>query len=103
MKSAKFRSILQDEKECFMCRLIYDMRVEHNLERHHIYEGTANRKISEENGFWVYLSPHYHNSSPEGVHHNENNNRLLKAICQRKYEETRTREEFMKLIGRNYL
>lgn len=78
------------------------MRVE-QVEKHHIYEGTANRKVSEANGFWVYLSPYWHNSSNAGVHHNENNNKWLKRLCQRKFEETHTREKFMKLIGRNYL
>ena len=27
----------------------------------------------------------------------------LKQICQRKFEETHSREEFMAIIGRNYL
>lgn len=71
----------------------------------HIYYGHANRKISEEQGFWVYLAPWLHNQSNEGVH-GKNGHELdimLKQHCQRKYEETHSREEFMKLIGRNYL
>jgi len=28
---------------------------------------------------------------------------FLKKICQQMYERTHTREQFMKLIGRNYL
>jgi len=103
MKRVTYKSILQDEKECFFCRMLYDMKVEYNLHKHHVYEGVANRPISEANGFYVYLSPHYHNCSSDGVHFNTKNELLLKILCQRKYEETHTREDFRKLIGRSYL
>lgn len=94
-------SILQTEKECFICRLKYN---EHNprVEEHHIYEGTANRSISEKNGFKVWLCYPHHNDPSHGVHHIEELNDWLKAICQKKYEETHSRQDFMDLIGRNY-
>jgi hypothetical protein len=53
----------------------------------------------------VYLIGHYHNQSNDGVH-GKNGQALdmkLKQDCQRKYEETHSREEFMRLIGKNYL
>ena len=28
---------------------------------------------------------------------------FLKQTCQKKYEETHTRDDFIKLIGRNYI
>lgn len=92
------KSILQDEKVCFITGSIY------NLHRHHVYGG-GRRKTSEENGFWVYLTGALHNQSNDGVH-GKNGHKLdmyLKQICQRKYEETHTREEFMQLIGKSYL
>ena len=41
--------------------------------------------------------------SDSGVHFNRALDLALKVECQRKFEETHTREEFMKLIGKNYL
>ena len=90
------KSILQSEKKCFITGST------ENLHRHHIYFG-ANRRISEENGFYVWLIPEYHNMSDYGVHFDKAFDLKLKQDCQRKYEETHSREEFIALIGRNYL
>lgn len=93
------KSILQDDKVCFITGTT------ENLHKHHIYFGNPNRKISEANGFWVYLTGRLHNLSNDGVH-GKNGKELdlfLKKECQRKFEETHTRAEFMALIGKNYL
>lgn len=90
------KSILQSEKKCYVTEQT------DGLHKHHIY-GAANRKISEDNGFWVWLVPEYHNMSDRGVHFNKEFDLLLKQECQAKFEETHSREEFMKLIGRSYL
>lgn len=92
------KSILQDEKICYITGSTED------LHRHHIYAGSR-RKISEREGFWCYLIGRLHNLSEDGVH-GKNGRELdlmLKRQCQAKYEETHTREEFLALIGRNYL
>lgn len=90
-------SILQTEKKCYLTGSTY------NLHIHHIYFG-KNRKISDESGFWVWLTGEYHNQDSRiDVHHNRDLDLKLKRECQRKYEESRSREEFLKLIGRNYL
>lgn len=85
-----------DDKTCFVCGKT-------NGHIHEIFFGTANRKISIEQGFCVYLCPAHHNTSNYGVHFNRELDLKLKQLCQSKYEETHTREEFMKLIGKNYL
>lgn len=90
-------SILQSEKECFFCRATS------NLECHHIYFGTANRKISEKHGFKVWLCNRHHTSGEDSVHRSRVMDLVLKKVCQYVYERDHTREEFMKLIGRNYL
>lgn len=91
------KSILQDEKECYEC----GARV--NLHEHHVYY-SANRKISEKNGFKVWLCGQHHNQSNDGVHcGNHSLDLKLKQDCQRAYERTHSREEFIKLIGRSYL
>ena len=90
-------SILQDKRECFITGDT------HGLHKHHIYFGNPNRKISEENGFWVWLRYDWHNGESYGVHHCKALDMDLKRLCQRKFEETHSREEFRALIGKSYL
>ena len=93
------KSILQDKKECYITHS------EDYLHRHHIFMGKANRVISEKNGFWVWLRADWHNGATYGVHGRDGHelDLKLKQDCQRIYEETHTREQFIKLIGRSYL
>lgn len=72
------------------------------LHEHHVYGGT-NRTVSEENGFKVYLCLQHHIDGPEAVHNNIENTRIIQRDCQETYEKTHTRQQFMDLIGRNYL
>ena len=90
------KSIISNEKECWFCGSTY------NTHKHHIYFG-ANRKISEKNGFWLYLCANHHNMSPESVHHNREMDLTLKMFCQETFEKTHTRDEFRELIGKSYL
>lgn len=70
---------------------------------HEVYFGTANRKVSIEHGFCVGLCNEHHNMGNDSVHFNKAKDLHLKQLYQKKYEETHSREEFIKLIGRNYL
>lgn len=68
--------------------------------RHEIYYG-KNRPVSKANGFWIWLTPEMHE-----VIHSKNGHELdyqLKQSCQRIYEVSHSRYEFIKLIGKNYL
>lgn len=91
------KSILQNKKECYFCHTTL------GLHNHHIYYGSANRKISDKNGFTVWLCARHHNMSNEGVHFEKRKDIYLKEQCQKKYEESHSRADFMRLIGRNYL
>lgn len=93
-------SILQDRKVCFLSGLEDSEYTK--LEPHHIFFGKKDRKISDENGFWVWLTADKHRGrfSP---HKNRNIDLHLKTTCQKKFEETHTREQFMALIMKNYL
>ena len=77
--------------------------------RHEIFFG-PNRGVSKRNGLWINICPvpRCH----EWVHTHLNVNvdgelidldLHLKRECQKKYEETHTRDEWMSLMGRNYL
>jgi hypothetical protein len=85
-------------KFCKVCGETY------NVHLHHIFYGTANRKLSDKYGFVVYLCAYHHNMSDEGVHFNKEFDTRLKQAAQRKFEaEIGSREEFMKVFGENFL
>jgi len=92
------------DRTCYLCMLLdQNYRRYRNLHEHHIYGGLANRPISEAEGLKVYLCLHHHEFSEEAVHGNKEIMELLRQEGQRAFERTHTREEFMKLIGKNYL
>lgn len=101
------KSILQDEKCCFITGAT------EGLHKHHIYGGNPNRKISEEQGFYIWLVPEYHNMSDKGIHFDHAFEMSVKKMCQQAYEDKLMRDQgisresardrFMKLVGRNYL
>ena len=92
------KSIMQDEKECFICGTT------HWLEKHHIFGG-AYRKKSERDGLTVYLCHYHHNEPPDGVHHNRRGMDYLRAKGQEAYMKRygATVEDFIREYGRNYL
>lgn len=91
------KSIIQKQKQCYVCGQVT------NLHDHHIFFG-KNRKKSEKYGMKVWLC-YLHHKGIDGVHEKYGHelDLKLKKIAQRKFEETHTREEFMKIFGRNYL
>lgn len=101
------KSILATTKGiCFICG-------RHTFtEKHHIFGGVANRRLSEEDGLWVYLCHDHHNRPPEGVHFNAERMQWLRKIGQKEYEkviavngmsEEEARKAFMERYGKNYL
>ena len=90
------KSILSNKEQCYVCGRQY------GLERHHIYAGFANRRVSEANGFWVFLCSFCHRSS-RGAQYEKELNERLKKECQEEFEKTHTRDEFRALIGKSYL
>lgn len=89
-------SIIQKEKQCLVCH------TKIGLHKHHVYYGPL-RKMSEENGFTVWLCGRHHNLSPEGVHSDRELDLEIKRLGQHIYEKSHSREEFMRLVGKNYL
>lgn len=41
------KSILQNDKECYLCRRFYNLRTTRGLEEHHILFGRGRRELSE--------------------------------------------------------
>lgn len=88
---------------CYLCMKLDGNYCTHSvLHDHHVYGGPS-RPASEREGFKVYLCLRHHTDGPEAVHNNKGNRRILQRDCQRVYERNHTRQQFMELIGRNYL
>ena len=97
------KSIIQSEKECYLCRYLYDFENTRNLEDHHIFFGTANRRLSEKYGLKVWLCQFHHNVGELSVHNNRKNDLILKEIAQREFERTYPEKKFINIFGRDYL
>lgn len=87
--------MFRSEESCYFCHTTL------NLHLHHIYFG-PNRKISDKNGFVTYLCQEHH-TGQNGVHHNRDLDLELKRECEEWYLKNHTLEEFIRLIGRNYI
>ena len=74
-----------------------------NLAKHHVFYGTANRKLSEKYGLTIWLCPKHHNMSDKGIHFNKPLDLQIKQIAQREFEDTYGHDEFLRIFGRNYL
>ena len=83
------------EGKCVLCGRVGFMH------EHHIFEGSF-RKRSERYGMVCKLCPYCH-IGDHGVHLDQKVNRKLKRAAQRKFEQTHSREDFIKLFGRSYL
>ena len=95
------KSILQDEMGwCYLCKR--GGKLVPGSQIHHIYPG-PNRKISDAHGFIVSLCLRHHTEGKQAVHNNIANMRTIQKDCQREYEKSHSRAEFMRLIGRNYI
>lgn len=81
---------------CIICGSPY-------VEHHHVFFGTANRKVSDKYGYVVELCHYHHNEPPMGVHFNKEFDLMLKQQCQRDFEKNHTREQFIKEFGRSWI
>lgn len=91
-------SIIQKKKECFVC---HSQRF---LETHHVFYGTANRKISDRLGLVIWCCPACHRG-PAGVHHNHDLDMKIKRISEKAFMEHygKTEDEFRQVFGKSYL
>ncbi len=93
----KISSIVTTEyHKCFICGS------ERNLECHHVFFGTGNRKLSDKYGLTVPLCPDCHRGQ-NGVHNgNYQLDLYIKRYAQLEFEKHFSYEEFMKVFGKNY-
>ena len=88
-------SIVQDlsQERCFRCGKTV------NLDLHHIMHGTANRRWSTKLGLVCWLCRPCHNLA----HCDYMTNKALQKVAQTAFEQEHTRQEWMKIFGKNYL
>lgn len=87
------KSILQDERECFLCGK------QGRLELHHTMNGKGWRKLSDEDGLVIYLCPDCHRN----VHDDAVLRKALKRLSQMRYLEEHSFKEWMERYGKNYI
>lgn len=97
------KSIMQDEEECYLCRLLYDSENKSQLEEHHCIHGTANRAKSELYGLKVYLCIYHHQIGTNAVHKDRNMDMILIKRAQMKFEEKYGHDKYMEVFKKNYL
>ena len=92
------KSIIQEKKECYVCK-----RTD-NLHLHHCLYGSANRRLADEDGLVVWLCMPHH-TGQNGVHFNKELDNRLKKEAQLAWMRTNEKsvEEFRFRYGKNYL
>lgn len=88
------RSIIPDDLEyrCYLCGKVGTTQV------HHMLHGSY-RKNADQFGLTVHLCPHCHRA----LHDKRENDLFLQKTAQRKFEQSYSHNDFMKIFGRNWL
>lgn len=100
------KSIMHDKRDrtCYLCMMLHgDDSIKTVLHEHHIFGGTANRRLSEKYGLKVYLCLAHHLTGPEAVHKDAKVAILLKQEGQQAFKKRYPDMDFMKIFGKNYL
>lgn len=95
----RFSIITKDLEHCIECGRT-------NIEKHEVFFGTANRRLSIEDGLVIPLCKAiHHNGNLIGIHKDKKLNEKWKKKAQQKWQEYYGRDEetFRKRYGRNYL
>jgi predicted RNA-binding Zn-ribbon protein involved in translation (DUF1610 family) len=71
--------------------------------RHHVFFGSANRKLSEKYNMVAWLCPDCHQYGPRAVHRCREADLILKQRYQRIFEAEHGSAVFMEVFKRNYL
>lgn len=87
--------VVSDMSKCFYCG-------NPNVEVHHIFFGTANRKLADKYKLVLPLCAKHHRGS-NGPHQNREIDIHYKQLGQAAFELKYSREKFMQLFGKNWL
>ena len=88
--------LIDDMEYCIICGSPY-------VEVHHVFYGTANRKLSDKYGLVVPLCREHH-TGDNGVHFNYKLDLYLKKMAQTYFEEhIGDRKTFREVFGKSFL
>lgn len=90
------KSIMQTDRACYFCGRL------NGLEKHNVFAGVANRKISETYGLWVWLCHNCH-TGQNGAQYDKEKNLKLKQDAQMAFQKYYGRKVWMQIIRKNYL
>ena len=93
------KSIIQSEKECYITKTTS------NLQEHHVFNGTANKKLSEKYGLKIWLHQDWHNDTSYSIHGDQSLDDKIKAEIQQKAMDYYgwSVEDFIRIFGKNYI
>lgn len=92
------KSVFQRRKICYVCGTVK------GIHEHHIFEGTANRRKSEQYGLKIYLCGPHHNLSSQGIHFDKELDTSVKQMAQKYFEKHYgSRDYFIKEFGKSIL
>lgn len=99
------KSIMQDKQAhtCYLCMMLHSDYSEKQTQEHHVFFGTANRRLSEKYGLKVYLCLEHHETGRDAVHRNAETALLVKQAGQRAFEKRWPDLDFRKIFGKNFL
>ena len=95
----RYSIITDDLEHCIECG-------RNNVEKHEVFFGTSNRRLSIQDGLVIPLcKAKHHTGNYIGIHKDKDLNQKWKKIAQKRWQEYygKTKEDFRKRYGRNYL
>ena len=96
-----------ENHKCYLCGCYVEYP-----DTHHCLHGTANRRIADREGLYVYLCQNCHTLGDKAVHRVPEIDRRLEREAQEVWEERYrsvvnpegdARAEWMRLFGKNYI
>lgn len=93
--TSHFSIVQEDMTCCYVCG-------RYGTEIHHIFFGTANRKLSDQYGCVIGLCREHHRGN-KGVHQNRELDLKIKRVGQKAFMEHYPEADFLAVFGRYYL
>lgn len=99
------KSVMHDKKDgtCYLCTMLHGDYSRKTTQEHHVFYGTANRRLSERYGLKVYLCLAHHEYGPEAVHQKQELSLMLKKKAQKAFMERWPEMNFRSIFGKDVL
>lgn len=97
------KSIMHDKNDgtCYLCMLLHGDYSRKTTQEHHVFYGTANRRLSEKYGLKVYLCLAHHEYGPEAVHQNREICLMLKRTAKKAFVQRWPELDLRSVFGKD--